>query len=205
MEQLAILLIDFFEKVSKIEAIRDHYVLHSSQLVLIRNAYECKYQIKMIPFEQNSFSKATRLVHDNQRSTDSEQPYSTEDQKIDEELENFLFDHCLNVQEQMYPLVRFWQHLFRHDVQSHEKVNADALKEFELLFKLTKYRSRIFQLQNLNRTLLILTVMDDFFGVDVAQTLAKSDDRRLERIKQQLKQSTGSLPLMCSSSSGQLR
>ena len=38
MEQLAILLIDFFERVSKIEAIHEHFILHSSQLVLIRNA-----------------------------------------------------------------------------------------------------------------------------------------------------------------------
>ena len=38
IEQLAILLIDFFEKVSRIPAILDHFVLHSSQLVLIRNA-----------------------------------------------------------------------------------------------------------------------------------------------------------------------
>ena len=37
MEQLAILLIDFFDKVRKVDAIYEHFILHSSQLVLIRN------------------------------------------------------------------------------------------------------------------------------------------------------------------------
>ena len=62
MEQLAILLIDFFERVRNVEAIHEHFILHSSQLVLIRNAQECKYDIKMVPFEQNSFSKATQIM-----------------------------------------------------------------------------------------------------------------------------------------------
>lgn len=43
MEQLAILLIDFYEKVRSVDAIHEHFVLHSSQLVLIRDAQECKY------------------------------------------------------------------------------------------------------------------------------------------------------------------
>ena len=62
MEQLAILLIDFFEKVRQVEEVRDHFVLHSSHLVLIRNAQECQYEIKLLPFEQNYFSKATQIM-----------------------------------------------------------------------------------------------------------------------------------------------
>ena len=61
--------------------------------------------------------------------------------------------------------------------------------------------SRIFTLSNLNKILLILTVMDDFFSVDVSQILSRSDNRRLERLKSQAKLSAQSLH---TSSSGQL-
>ena len=50
-----------------------------------------------------------------------------------------------------------------------------------------------------------MTVMDDFFGVEVSKILSRSDNRRLDRLKSQAKQSTKSLHALKSSSSAQLR
>ena len=106
----------------------------------------------------------------------------------------------------MFPLVRFWEHLFRQDVNAHPgEINSEALTDFVHMFKhrgdQPQTSSRIFTLQNLNKILLILTVMDDFFGVDVSSILSRSDNRRLERLKSQAKLSAQSLH---TSSSGQL-
>ena len=109
---------------------------------------------------------------------------------MNDELESFLFNNCMTAQEQIYPLVKFWQHLFRHDVINPDTVNQEVLAEFNQVFKHQSSTSNIFSLQNLNRALLILTVMDDFFEVDVANLLAKSEDKRRERMKQQVRQSS---------------
>ena len=53
--------------------------------------------------------------------------------------------------------------------------------------------------------LLLLTVMDDFFEVDVAGLLSRNEARRNERMKLLEKQSTQSLHALRSSSSGSLR
>ena len=92
----------------------------------------------------------------------------------------------------MFPLVRFWEHLFRSDVaightNNESTVNADALSDFVMVFKQGGLQSPIFSIPNLNRVLMILTVIDDLFGVDVAKILSRLDNRNLERLKQQIK------------------
>lgn len=39
-----------------------------------------------------------------------------EDREINDELETFMFDNCMSVQEQLYPLVKLWPVLFRNDI-----------------------------------------------------------------------------------------
>ena len=96
----------------------------------------------MVPFEQNSFSKATQIMLQTERARKKllqeaiAGQDSSEDEKINDELDQFLFDNCMTVQEQMFPLVRFWEHLFRHDVNMHPgEINAEALTDFVHMFK----------------------------------------------------------------------
>lgn len=89
----------------------------------------------------------------------------------------------MTTQEQMFPLVKFWESLFRHDASQHDTVDAAILAEFNSLFKQSKMASKIFSLKNLNRVLLLLTVMDDLFEVDIAQLITKSEAKRNERMR----------------------
>ena len=36
-----------------------------------------------------------------------------EEREINDELESFIFDNCLTVQERLYPLVKFWPAVFK--------------------------------------------------------------------------------------------
>ena len=51
-------------------------------------------------------------------SEDQEHRRDDDEQLINDDLETFLFENCMTVQEQMYPLIRFWKQLFRHNVVS---------------------------------------------------------------------------------------
>ena len=42
-------------------------------------------------------------------SEDMEKRRDEEEQLINDDLETFLFENCMTVQEQMYPLIRFWK------------------------------------------------------------------------------------------------
>jgi len=43
--------------------------------------------------------------------------------------------------------------------------------------------SKVYSVSNLNKALLILTVIDDFFEVDVSAILARLEQRRHERLQ----------------------
>ena len=127
------------------------------------------------------------------RSQESGAAFTTEDQEINDDLEAFLFENCMTVQEQMYPLMRFWSYLFRHDINSEALCLQDARTEFMRLFESGSSGSRVYSVPNLNKTLVMLTVIDDLFGVNVAGIQERGEKRRLDQLKQSFQRNTQSL------------
>lgn len=80
----------------------------------------------------------------------------------------------------MYPLVRFWPFLFRHDISSEATCLQDTRTEFMRLFESGNSGSRVYSIPNLSKTLVMLTVIDDLFGVNVAAIQERGENRRLE-------------------------
>ena len=80
-----------------LEHILPYFMLHSTQLVLVKNGLggnnKGHYQIKLIPFEQNSFSKTTKFMCKQTRDKKLNAKKDIEDENVfDDVLDSFIFD-----------------------------------------------------------------------------------------------------------------